>query len=359
MRYSVNEEDVALKLARDCRRCGACEAVCAFLADNGDPAKAAKRVLAGSRDGHDPFHCSLCGLCAAVCPHDCRPQDLFLAMRRSRMENEDVDLVPYKGLLAYESFGGSGLASLLMVPRGGDTVLFPGCALAARTSTVRRLFRHLQADIPGLGVALGCCFKPSHDLGRAAFFLEQFGELHAALSKAGVRRILTACPNCQKTLGQYASDMEVVPVYEVLSGMSDSEMGQLDGEAMVHDCCPQRDRSTVHDAVRTLAQRCGLSVVRGKHERKLTRCCGEGGGVRFVRPEYADLWSDSRKEWADGRRIVTSCAGCVGYLGAGMQCDHVLDLFFDSKPGWWVGTPMAYAARILLKLWFGVRLLGR
>lgn len=350
-----------IRLAREldagCSRCNACVTQCAFLSEYGTPGDLAASMHKSLTERPDPFGCSLCGLCEAVCPERLKPKELFLSMRRQMMDGGQHDLTPYKPVLNYEKLGHSMLLSLLRLPEGGDTVLFPGCALpSTRSVTVRRLFSALQSIIPDLGIGLGCCLKPSHDLGRQAFFEEHFGRLLDKLRRAGVRRVLTACPNCQKIFAQYGHGVEARTVYEVLaeSGFESAERG---GElVMIHDPCPQRETPRVREAVRDLAARCGLEFEEMRGQGRFTRCCGEGGMVKFVRPDLAARWTRQRTDQVKGRMVLTSCAGCVGYLDGETPTVHVLDVLFGTVHLTPPRPPLTYWSRLKLKWWFMRRL---
>jgi Fe-S oxidoreductase len=342
----------------DCTRCGACRARCGFLQEAGTPGEVAHAIASGSGALPDVYHCSLCGLCGAVCPEGVRPEELFLAMRQARVRSGAFDAAPYSPILAFERLGDSALFSLLRLPAGGETVLFPGCGLcASRPKTVRRLYTALRRGIPDLGVALGCCLKPSRDLGRADFFAERFGSLRDRLVDAGVRRVLTACPNCHKVFMAHGGPLTVTTVYEVLAGAKASpgkawSHGDGAAEVVVHDPCSLREGREAQDAVRSLVRGCGLAVAELPDGRGRTVCCGEGGMVKFVRPGLADRWASMRVGQAEGRTIVTSCAGCAGFLGGAATVEHVLDGLFDSRPRGLLRPPFTYAARLLLKAWF-------
>ncbi|MDC0336496.1 (Fe-S)-binding protein [Pseudodesulfovibrio sp.] len=353
-----NAHDLSADVDSACTRCGACEKQCAFLNENGTPGEIARRIGKTPIEAWpDPFHCSLCGLCGAVCPEGLRPEEMFLAMRQSRVEAGTVDLQPYAPVLNYEKLGDSTLLSYIKLPAGGDTVLFPGCALpATRSQTVRRLFLTLQESIPDVGVALGCCMKPSHDLGRTAFFAERFGALHDKLIAAGVKRVITACPNCQKVLSQYGGEIAAITAYEILAESGHAPVRASQGEVVIHDPCPQRYDAGVQDAVRDLVKRCSMDISPMRQKRERTRCCGEGGMVKFVRPEFADAWTSQRSAVAKGRHMVTSCAGCANFLGASTTVDHVLDVLFDSKSSISLKPPLTYVSRFLLKQWFRMTL---
>jgi len=354
---SLIKDDLGTALAEidsGCTACGGCVVRCSFLKEYGTPSAIAAKVRElPPEKWPDPFHCSLCGLCGAVCPQELRPEKLFIAMRRAKVRAGAVNFKPYKPVLAYERIGGSDLFSFISVPDGGDTVVFPGCCLSGtRPTTVRRLFRALQDEVPRLGVALGCCFKPSHDLGREEFFEERFGELLAKLKQAGVKRVITTCPNCQRVFLEYGKGIEAVPSVRMLME-SGYKPVSLDGPpTVVHDPCPQRYDRKTQQAVRDLAERCGMTLEKSPTQGAATRCCGEGGAVGFVRPEFVRAWTEQREKMAKGRRVVTSCAGCVNFLGRTMNTIHILDAVFQSKPPFRIMPPLTYAVRLWLKSWF-------
>lgn len=341
-------------VAIQCTGCGGCRAHCAFLQEHGTPLEIAEKITnLPVEQWPDPFGCSLCGLCSGVCPERVQPDEMFLAMRQEYVRKDMVDFKPYAPVLTYEKLGASKLLSFLRLPEGGDTVLFPGCALpSTRPDTVRSLFGALRDVLPQIGMALGCCLKPSHDLGRDAFFTEQFGRLQTQLVDAGVKRVITACPNCQKIFSRYGGTIEAVTAYEVLADSGFTPVGDGAFGAVIHDPCPQRFEESTQDAVRVLAKRCDISVQQRKHERQLTRCCGEGGMVTCVLPQFADSWTEERVRTMGKDRVVTSCAGCAGFLGKSVQVDHILDLLFDSKPTKALKPPFTYLSRIKLKHWF-------
>ena len=61
-----------------------------------------------------------------------------------------------------------------------------------------KLYEYLNKTIPGLGIVLDCCTKPSHDLGREGYFNSMFQEMKDFLVQNGVGGEMVACPNCFK-----------------------------------------------------------------------------------------------------------------------------------------------------------------
>ncbi|MEW5773478.1 MAG: (Fe-S)-binding protein [Thermodesulfobacteriota bacterium] len=346
---------MARALAEGCTRCGSCAVACGFLQQHGLPGAQAQALLDGGAAG-DPYRCSLCGLCGAVCPEGLAPGEFFLALRREAVGRGGLDLARYRRLLAYEARGHSRLFAWRGLPPGCDAVFFPGCALpGTRPGTAWRLFAELRRHLPRLGVALDCCHKPSHDLGRQEFFAQRLAEVLAPLLECGVGRVLTACPNCHAVLSRHAEPLAVQTVYEFLAERGMSASPRATGRVTVHDPCPLRHADGVHDAVRRLLAGSGLEVEEMRSSRGRTLCCGEGGAVGCVAPELSAAWARRRGEEAAGRRIVTYCAGCAGFLSRVAPTVHLADLLCDpdlalsGRTRVW-RSPFTWLNRLRLKL---------
>ena len=353
---SLNTNSSAKRIAADCTECGACVRGCAFLSANGSPRSMAERL---SNDGPTTrdlaFDFSLCGLCSEICPLNLDPAAMFLDMRRDAASRNEVDLKRYRTILGYEKRGNSSLFSHAGLPKGCDTVFFPGCTLSGtRPGVTEDLFEHLQTTIPSLGIVLECCNKPSHDLGRQEHFETMFGELRDMLLTNGVRRVLTACPNCFKVFSHYGKELQVRTVYEHLAAHGLPSRAPLSGEVTIHDPCPMRHVPEAQKALRSLAAKMGLDVHEMKHSRKRTLCCGEGGSVSFRSPELASKFTQRRAQEAGDRMVLTSCAGCAHFLGRSMDTAHMLDVVFrpeavrEGRAGV-VKAPLTYMKRLSLK----------
>ncbi len=335
-----------------CSECKACVVKCPFLAEYGTPSSIARDVLAG-KSTVDPFACSLCGLCGAVCPQNLSPGDLFLAMRRQAVTDGTVDLSPYKALLNYEKRGTTRLFSWYSPP-GSKIVFFPGCTLpGTRSGITWRFYEELRALIPDLGIVLDCCHKPSHDLGRQDYFLEHFLGIRQKLIARGVTEVLVACPNCFKVFERYGAPLKTTTVYEIMAENASPAPVMAD-RVVVHDPCPLRHHASIQNSIRALLAAQGIAVRTMKHSGKLTLCCGEGGGVGFHAPEFATAWAEKRGKLAGDDLIVTYCAGCAGFLGQRGAVGHIGEVLFTRekalsgacKPA---RAPLTYFHRLKLK----------
>ena len=98
----------------------------------------------------------------------------------------------------------------------------------------------------------------------------------------------------------------------------------------------------------------GLTVTEMKHRGRRTVCCGEGGMVGFVKPEFAKAWGAIRQREASGRPMVAYCAGCTGFLNRVSPTIHIADLLYRPEAALngnlkVARAPFTYLNRILLK----------
>lgn len=321
------------KIGEACLDCDLCRKECGFLRKYGTPGDLARAYdsLSQSRQAIS-FECSLCQLCTAVCPRKLDPSGLFLEMRRVRRRRTGKDDPEHGRAQAYEKRGISRRFTYYALPSGCDTVFFPGCALpGSRPEKTFRLYEQMKKDIPSLGVVLDCCLKISHDLGREEFFHARFREMKEYLLQNGVRHILVACPNCYRMFRDYGKEFTVRTVYELLSARFGPPGKRTKGTVAIHDPCVLRFEPAVHAAVRNLVERQGVTVEELPHHRRNTLCCGEGGLVGRLSPDLAQQWGEIRKSEAQGRRLITYCAGCAHLLGRITPASHILDLLFEPE----------------------------
>lgn len=343
-------------VSKKCINCDLCQKECDFLRQYGKP-----KEIADSYDPFSPlypamaFECSLCQLCAAVCPVKVDPSRMFLEMRREAVRQGVGNFPEHGGILSYERRGTSKRYSWYSLPEGCDSILFPGCTLpGTRPDKTLRLFQYMKQQVPNLGIVLDCCTKPSHDLGREAHFHAMFGEMKGFLIQNDVRNVFVACPNCYKIFKQYGGELSVKTVYEFMAENGFPGKDNIDDTVTIHDPCALRFEEPIQSAVRKLVSRQGLAITEMPHSGKRTLCCGEGGSVGFVSPEISKKWSELRKQETNGTRVMSYCAGCVNLLDTTTPSSHILDLLFEpettmngqakaAKP------PLTYINRLKLK----------
>jgi uncharacterized membrane protein YdjX (TVP38/TMEM64 family)/Fe-S oxidoreductase len=346
-------------VSNTCIECDLCQKECAFLRKYGKPKEIANRYNPERKEDQGmAFECSLCGLCKAVCPVGVDPAALFLQMRREAVKRGNGDYQEHAPLRGYERRGYSRKYSYYGLPEGCDTILFPGCTLSGtRSNKVILVYQKLKEKIPALGIVLDCCTKPSHDLGQQEHFKAMFGEMREYLLSHGVKRVIVACPNCHKVFAQYGKGLSTETIYDILGEDLVGDAKQIADKITIHDPCAMRFEEQTHKSVRKLLVDSGYSLEEMPHVGKLTLCCGEGGAVGPIAPDFAANWGRLRKQEAAGKRVITYCAGCANMLGRLTPTAHVLDILFEEKSGAIGKTkvarpPFTYWKRLRLKRWF-------
>jgi Fe-S oxidoreductase len=321
------------KIWERCTNCEACQKDCEFLRKYGKPKEIAEAYDPSDRACQAmPFECSLCQLCASVCPEKINPAAMFLEMRREKVRLLQRDYPEHAGMLAYERRGTSQRYTYYAIPAGCDTVFFPGCNLpGSRPDKTFKLYEQMKERIPTLGIVLDCCMKISHDLGRKEHFTAMFQEMKGFLVENGIRKVIVACPNCHRMFKEHGGELSVQTAYEVMADNGCLEQKSVKGIVTIHDPCAVRFEEPAHSAVRRLVTNQGLTIEEMPHHRERTLCCGEGGFVGCISPDLAKIWGAKRKEEANGRRMITYCAGCTNHLNGITPTSHILDLLFEPK----------------------------
>lgn len=321
------------EISAGCINCPSCQKECAFLRKYGKP-----KEIADAYNQNDKvclsmaYECSLCGLCAAVCPVKVNPTEMFLEMRREKMRRDPQPYPEHGGLLGYEKKGMSPRFTWYGLPAGCDTVFFPGCALpGTRPEQTFKLYETMKQWIPGLGVVLDCCGKISHDMGREDYFKAMFAEMKDYLLGQGVKKVIVACPNCYRIFDRYGGGLSVASVYDVLAEHLPTGNQKWEQTVSIHDPCGLRFEDQVRASVRRLAAQQGLTIEELRHSSQKTYCCGEGGGVGCLAPELSDTWGKKIQEEAQGRKLLTYCAGCTNHLNRLTPTSHIVDFVFDPK----------------------------
>lgn len=315
-----------------CTGCGICVRECSFLGKYGTPGKIGLELSAGRLDPEVAFECSLCGLCTAVCPEPIDPASMFSHLRAEAVTGGSGQFRAHWPLLFFESMGTSPLLSWIGLPENCTTVFFPGCSLAgSRPQRVTQVYESLKTLYPALGVVLDCCSAPSQILGRKERFTKSITSLIDNLQGVGIEKVLVACPTCYFIFSQYGKGVQVSTVYQELALLKENFSQLNPFTVTVHDPCSVRCQPAVHEAVRTLIGQLGGEVDEMKHHGVKTICCGQGGAVNTISPQYGSGWALERCQEAGDRVILTYCSCCSEFLGRQARAGHVLDLLYGPE----------------------------
>jgi Fe-S oxidoreductase len=304
--------------------------------------------------------CSLCDLCTVDCPEGLSCATLVRAGRALLMQEYEglqEHYRPYRVDLPSNHFSDLRRARGIVYEEGlhevgapGNTgakgrLFMPGCALSCSGEAITKaVFDRLKAHDLVDAMTLHCCGNPLNSAGYGEQFTQYTAWLTSMLASNGVREIITACPNCyrslRETFEQQARAIEVVPLPRALlaAGMRYDPGAQPGGghqSVSIHDSCPDRHDPVFAASLRELFSGCELREM--AHHGRHTICCGSGGLAALNSPGTALERCERRyREFLDTGAgcLVTYCAACSNSFSQLQQAKpvrHYLELLFDQR----------------------------
>jgi Fe-S oxidoreductase len=288
------------------------------------------------------WQCTTCGACENQCPVGIEHVPLIVGARRGLVSNGDAPAYlggMYNNLerrrniwgLGYEQrqkfIASAGLETF--DPAKHEWLVWLGCAgsfEADYQKSLRALFDILRARGLTFGVLEkeACNGDPAKRTGNEYMFQELANQNVEALRAGQVKKILTSCPHCLKTLGEdyrrFGYDAEVVHssvlVASLMRQVQPNEASRTSSTAVTfHDPCYLGRYAGHVDEPRELLVRFGADIKEPVRNRENPFCCGAGGGLLFAdkEEEPGSRISDVRfKQLQDtgASTVVTACPFC-------------------------------------------------
>ncbi len=339
--------------AREASRCLQCECmecvkVCPYLAHHkGYPKKYAREiynnlsVIQGLRQANTMIDsCSVCGLCAEVCPNDFHMGELCKIARAEMVRTNKMPASAHDFALRDLAFNTSEAAVLAKPDPATGTASYafvPGCQLAgADPERTAALYAHLRGALDGgVGLLLHCCGAPAEWAAREDVFNRTRDALLNHWRALGEPVLLCACATCLRIYRERCPEIpkaslrtvwEVVAENPLPGGAALSDDGGL--ELTIHDPCSARHDEAGRRAARTLAGLLGMRVQEPDLTGQHTECCGFGGLMEAANPAMADKVV-ARRTSANSAPFLAYCAMCRDSLSRdGAPVLHMLDLLF-------------------------------
>jgi Fe-S oxidoreductase len=136
------------------------------------------------------------------------------------------------------------------------------------------------------------------------------------LRAANVRKIVSMCPHCVRTIGtdwrEYGATFEIQHHSELLARLPLGGAGARSGKVVFHDPCYLGLYRNVYDQPRQAIARFA-EVVDPRRARERSFCCGAGGGQMFLGEEKGKRINVERAEelLATGAQTIgTACPFC-------------------------------------------------
>jgi NADPH-dependent glutamate synthase beta subunit-like oxidoreductase len=276
--------------------------------------------------------CTLCGLCAEVCPEQLGMGEVCLSAREGMIAKGKMPVSHHDFALRDLEFSRSDAFTLARHQPGFEQsalLFYPGCQLAASSPDhVQRVYAHLCERVTGgVGLMLGCCGAPAHWAARADLFAETRAEFHAEWQRLGKPPVVTACSSCYRMFADYSPEVPVESLWTLLERIGLPAGSGAPSRLTIHDPCTTRHEHGIHAAVRRIAAQRGATVAELDGAER-TSCCGFGGLAQFANREVADKIVD-RRIGQDESDYLTYCAMCRdNFARRGKHAVHILDLLY-------------------------------
>lgn len=321
--------------------CLECVKVCPFLEHFGAYPKRYVReiynnetIIMGPRKTNRLIDsCTLCGLCAEVCPEHLAMGEVCLSARQGMTAKGKMPPSHHDFALRDLAYSRSEAFALARHQPGftrSAVLFYPGCQLAASSpELVEQTYAHLCTTIDGgVGLLLGCCGAPAQWAGRQELFAEVRADFDRQWQELGRPLVLTACSSCYRMIADHHPTVAQESLWSVLArGELPAGAARCGSALAIHDPCTTRHETAIHDGVRQLSARCGVSAVELDGP-QLSSCCGFGGLASFVNPAVTDQIVD-RCIVQNDADYLTYCAMCRdNFARRGKRAVHLLDLLF-------------------------------
>ena len=373
------KEEVGLETVKDlpgkqvldaftCVECGRCQDNCPAYATGkllnpkkiilqNEDALLAGRLEAKLTEVYDPgvlWQCTTCGACENECPVGIEHLPDIIGARRGLVSNGDAPeyLGPvYNNLerrgniwgFTYDQrekfLGSAGLDRFDSAKH--EYLVWLGCAGAFDADfqkALRSLFDILRARRVTFGVLdkERCNGDPAKRTGNEYLFQELAGQNLEELKSAGVKKILTSCPHCLKTLGHdyraFGFEAEVTHSSVFVADLTRDIRLHPSEVVTYHDPCYLGRYAGHAEEPRDLLTRFGATVrdpVRSGHN---PFCCGAGGGLLFEEHEEGKRISQQRFEQLQATgapTVVTACPFCSIMLKGAQASANATTEFVD------------------------------
>ncbi len=297
------------------------------------------------------WQCTTCGACENQCPVGIEHLPILIGSRRGLVSNGDAPSylgAMYNNLerrsniwgLGYDQrtkfVQGAGLTTF--DPAKHDVLVWLGCAGsfdADFQKSLRSLFEILTAHQVKFGVLAKerCTGDPAKRTGNEYMYQELATGNIEDFKAAGVKKILTSCPHCVKTIGndyrKFGYEVEIVHTSVFVEELTRSALPPDDrsAEPAERSAKASAERVTFHDPCylgryagkvdepRALLTRFGATIAEPERNRDNPYCCGAGGGLLFAdkEEEPGTRISDVRfkqLQATGATTVVTACPFC-------------------------------------------------
>ena len=294
--------------------------------------KSAEPLLGEYNSQEAVFQCTTCGSCEFQCPVGIEHVPIMVGLRRGAV-NTGAWEDDYGGKLFLALERGSNALGLPAADRDKfiqkqelpifdgtqEYCLWLGC-MGGYDPKGREIIADFARVMNHLGTSFGvlrkekCTGDPVRRLGNDLVF-QQLAEANLeSMAQNKVKKIVSICPHCVRTIQEDWKEFGVPPEIEHHSEFLARFVDRLkpvqsEEKIVFHDPCYLGRYRNVYDEPRQVAG-LGGELVEAERHRERSFCCGAGGGLAFLGEETGDRVSVTRAKELAATGATTVAAAC-------------------------------------------------
>lgn len=340
----INLNNKTLEIVRekykDCINCKLCFEICPMMKEySSSPKELMNEIIKHKNvDKNIPYSCMLCSACESRCPRNIDLKEMFYNLRQDIMISNSKDLksLGYNTIKFHQINSFSPIFSKSYISDNTKKIFLPGCSLSSYSpDIVMKTYDYLKSNIDNISLAIECCGKPTLSMGDETKFKSYYSKLDSMFKENKIEEIIVACPNCFDTIRNSSKDVKVTSLWTVINEFKipnklKNNYVNIEKEFSLHDPCPIRYESKIHNNVRSILNDLGVKVVEFDKNREKSECCGAGAMVRVTNPAISIKQTKKRASEAKSDTVVSYCQSCCeSMMFAGKNSLHILDLIFN------------------------------
>jgi Fe-S oxidoreductase len=275
------------------------------------------------------FQCTTCGACEYQCPVGIQHLPIIIGLRRGAVNTgaweDDYGTKLFLNLERNGNAMGFSQAErdkfvakqeLPVFDGSQEYCLWLGC-MGGYDPRGREIIAAFAAVMKHLGASFGvlrkerCTGDPVRRLGNDLAFGQLAETNVAAVREAGVKKLVSICPHCVRTIEEdwreFGADFEIEHHSEFLARHADQLPAQQNNSRVVfHDPCYLGRYRGIYEEPRQVIAR-SATVIDPPRARQRSFCCGAGGGLVFLGEETGRRVNEARAE-----ELVATGADTIG-----------------------------------------------
>ena len=293
----------------------------------------AEELLLGKYNSQEAaFQCTTCGACEFQCPVGIEHVPIIVGLRRGATNTGEWDN-EYGGKLFNAMERNSNALGLSVLERdkfiqkqelpifdgSQEYCLWLGC-MGGYDPKGREIISSFVEVMRYLGTSYGvlrkekCTGDPARRLGNDLVFQQLAESNLETLSQQKVKKIVSICPHCVRTIQTDWKEFGAPPEIEHHSEFLARHQAQLphnktDEKIVYHDPCYLGRYRNIYDEPRSVIESAG-TLVEPERTRERSFCCGAGGGLAFLGEESGQRVSSVRTQELVATGATTIGAAC-------------------------------------------------